>query len=104
MSIIIFIKYRVCPVYTYDTLHHLLYVLKKPKQKKNGVMVEVGSRIRLWRKNANLTQEELAEKVDLNDRTLGEIERGEINFRLLTLLRICKALKKSPNNLLQNLF
>ena len=53
----------------------------------------IGDAIRLYRKNAGLTQEKLAEAVDLNPKYLGEIERGEKIISIEALLRIAKAVK-----------
>lgn len=53
----------------------------------------IGDAIRLYRKNANLTQEKLAEAVSLNPKYLGEIERGEKIISIEALLRIAKAVK-----------
>jgi transcriptional regulator with XRE-family HTH domain len=55
----------------------------------------IGDAVRLHRKNAGLTQEKLAEAVDLNPKYLGEIERGEKIISIEALLRIAKALKIS---------
>jgi len=53
----------------------------------------IGEAIRLYRKNAGLTQEKLAEAVELNPKYLGEIERGEKIISIEALLRIAKAVK-----------
>lgn len=53
----------------------------------------IGDAIRLHRKNTDLTQEKLAEAVDLNPKYLGEIERGEKIISIEALLRIAKAVK-----------
>jgi transcriptional regulator with XRE-family HTH domain len=53
----------------------------------------LGEGIRKYRKLAVLTQEKLAERIDINPVYMGQIERG---FRVPTvdvLLRIAKALK-----------
>jgi len=53
----------------------------------------LGGGIRKYRKLAGLTQEKLAERVDINAVYMGQIERG---FRVPTvdvLLRIARALK-----------
>ncbi len=53
----------------------------------------LGDGIRKYRKIAGLTQEKLAERIDINPVYMGQIERG---FRVPTvdvLLRISKALK-----------
>lgn len=49
--------------------------------------------IRLYRKKASLTQEELAELADLNPKYIGEIERGMKNISVDTLMRIAAATK-----------
>jgi transcriptional regulator with XRE-family HTH domain len=53
----------------------------------------IGDAIRFRRKKARFTQETLAEKVDLNPKYLGEIERGEKIISIEALLRIAKAVK-----------
>jgi len=53
----------------------------------------IGGAIRFRRKSSNLTQEKLAEKVDLNPKYLGEIERGEKIISIEALLRIANELK-----------
>jgi transcriptional regulator with XRE-family HTH domain len=66
------------------------------KKKRKAVLPHrrlIGNAIRLYRKNAGLTQEKLAEAVDLNPKYLGEIERGEKIISIEALLRIAKAVK-----------
>jgi transcriptional regulator with XRE-family HTH domain len=53
----------------------------------------VGQNIRLYRKQAGLSQEKLAAKADLTYKFLGEVERGYENISLDALTRIAKALK-----------
>ena len=53
----------------------------------------IGDAIRTYRKKAGLTQEKLAEAVNLNPKYLGEIERGEKIISIEALLRIAKAVK-----------
>ncbi|HTG45406.1 MAG TPA: helix-turn-helix transcriptional regulator [Verrucomicrobiae bacterium] len=53
----------------------------------------IGESIRRYRKKANLTQEVLAEKVDLNPKYFGEVERGEKIISIEALLRVAKALR-----------
>jgi transcriptional regulator with XRE-family HTH domain len=60
----------------------------------------VGETIRTYRKRANLTQEKLAERADLHHNFIGEVERGNMEISLGSLLKIAKALAcifhKSP--------
>jgi len=53
----------------------------------------IGEAIRAFRKKAGLTQERLAEAVNLNPKYIGEIERGEKIISIEALLRIAKAVK-----------
>lgn len=43
---------------------------------------------------------EVAEAAGLSDRTYADIERGTVNMRVETVLRICKALHISPDEVL----
>ena len=54
---------------------------------------ELGANIRRERLAVEITQEKLAEKADLNLRTVQKIEKGDINILVTTLVRIHKALK-----------
>ncbi|EEH99449.1 hypothetical protein CSBG_03075 [Clostridium sp. 7_2_43FAA] len=62
----------------------------------------LGNRIRQERLKLNLTQEQLAEKVDLSTSYIGQIERGERNISLDTLVVICKSLGVTIDYLLQD--
>ena len=53
----------------------------------------IGGAIRNYRKQAHLTQEKLAERVDLNWKYIGEIERGEKIISIEALLRIAKVVE-----------
>ena len=52
----------------------------------------VGENIRTRLRRARLSQEQLAEKTDLNTNYIGEIERAEKKITLETLEKIAKAL------------
>jgi transcriptional regulator with XRE-family HTH domain len=52
-----------------------------------------GENVRRERNSMDLTQEKLAELVDLNVRTIQKIEAGNVNILLTTIKRIQKALK-----------
>jgi len=55
----------------------------------------VGQRIRTYRKNQGLTQEELAERSELHNTYIGQVERGEKNLTLSSLEKILDALNLS---------
>lgn len=52
----------------------------------------LGKRIREERLKLNLTQEQLAESIDVSNSYIGQIERGERSLTLETLVRIAKRL------------
>ena len=52
----------------------------------------IGEAIRKHRKQANLSQEKLAEKADLHPVYFGQVERGEQAASVHALVRIAKAL------------
>ena len=53
----------------------------------------LGGNIRRFRHKASLTQAQLAEKSDLHHNFIGEVERGNMEISLTSLLKIAKALK-----------
>ena len=60
----------------------------------------IGSKLLEIRKKAGLTQSEVAELAGLSDRTYADIERGTVNMRIETILRICKVLQITPDTVL----
>ena len=62
------------------------------KREIQGQLKGFGSNVRRERVAASLTQERLAEKADLNIRTLQSIEAGELNVLVTTAMRLQRAL------------
>ena len=60
----------------------------------------IGNKLYAIRKKSGLTQAEVAERADLSDRTYADIERGTVNMRVETVLRICDALHVTPDEIL----
>ena len=60
----------------------------------------IGNKLLAIRKKAGLTQYEVAEKANLSDRTYADIERGTVNMRIETVLKICEALNITPDAVL----
>lgn len=63
----------------------------------------VGETIRKYRKRASLTQEKLAERADLHHNFIGEVERGNMEISLGSLLKIAKALGVRGRDLIRDL-
>ena len=60
----------------------------------------IGNKLLDIRKRAGLTQSQVAEKANLSDRTYADIERGTVNMRIETVLKICEALHITPDEVL----
>ena len=60
----------------------------------------IGNRLLNIRKRMGMTQSEVAEAAGLSDRTYADIERGTVNMRTETLLRICNVLHITPDEVL----
>lgn len=61
---------------------------------------DIGNRLLAIRKKMGLTQAEVAEIAGLSDRTYADIERGSVNMRTETFLKICQALSVTPDEIL----
>jgi transcriptional regulator with XRE-family HTH domain len=59
----------------------------------------LGAAIRAAREAAKLTQDEVAERIELHPMTYGGIERGRLLPSVATLTRICIVLKIDPDKL-----
>ena len=69
---------------------------------KPGVLRSVGGTIRRLRRQQGLSQEALAERADLVQHYVSRIETGDAEPGLLVLLRLCRALRVSPSELLSD--
>lgn len=63
-------------------------------------MRKIGNKLLATRKKTGLTQVEVAEIAGLSSRTYADIERGTVNMRVETVLRICEALHITPDEIL----
>ena len=70
------------------------------KRQLTAQLKAFGANVRRERVAAGLTQERLAEKADLNIRTLQSIEAGELNVLVTTAMRLQKALRCDWNKLM----
>lgn len=60
----------------------------------------IGNKLLNIRKRMGMTQSEVAERAGLSDRTYADIERGSVNMRTETILRICNVLHITPDEVL----
>ena len=61
---------------------------------------QIGNRLLAIRKRLGLTQSEAAELCGLSGRAYADIERGEVNMRIQTVQRICRAFHITPDKIL----
>jgi len=60
---------------------------------KNKLFIKIGKKIKEFRKDLNLTQEELAHRAGIHPTFLAHIERGKKIASVNTLNKIAKSLK-----------
>ena len=63
-------------------------------------LTKIGNRLYTFRKRLGLTQAEVAEGAELSTRTYADIERGSVNMRIETILKICQVLHITPDEVL----
>lgn len=69
---------------------------------KGLVVNGIGKRIRQYREEAELTQEELAELAELSTNYLSAVEREVKSPTIDTLVKIMNAIKVTPNEVMQD--
>ncbi len=62
---------------------------------KSYILNEFGNKLKEFRKEKKLSQEQLAEKANLHRTYIGMIERAEKNITLINIEKISKALEVS---------
>jgi transcriptional regulator with XRE-family HTH domain len=62
--------------------------------------VEFGKRLREIRKSRDLTQAELAQQLGLHQSLIAQYEGGYIRLYASLIVRLCRALRSTPNELL----
>ncbi len=73
-----------------------------PTLKENNLSTEIGKRIRETRVHKGFTQLELATRASMHRNHLGQVERGETNVTVQTVLRIARALGVTVVSILQD--
>jgi len=64
--------------------------------------IQIGKRIKEWRRKRGITQEQLAELVETSYKYIQRIEgKNPPDIRLTTIVRLAKALKVKPAELLK---
>lgn len=69
----------------------------------SDLSVEIGKRIRNYRIQQKLSQEELAEKCELHPTYIGQVERGEKNATIESIYKITAGLSVSMSTLFEKI-
>lgn len=67
------------------------------------IAIEIGQRLRNYRNQQKLSQEELAEKCGLHPTYIGQVERGEKNATLESISKIAAGLSIPLSTLFENI-
>lgn len=67
---------------------------------KKEFNIQTGERIRAAREERKLTQEQLAEQIEVSPQYISDLERGVVGISLPTLKRLCVALGISSDRIL----
>ena len=60
----------------------------------------IGNKLLAIRKRLGLTQSEVAEAAGISDRTYADLERGAVNMRIESILKICNVLHITPDEIM----
>lgn len=67
---------------------------------KKQINIEIGEQIKAAREQARLTQEQLAERIDVSVQFVSDLERGVVGISLTTLKKLCITLSVSSDQIL----
>lgn len=69
-------------------------------REKKEINIQIGERVRHAREQASLTQEQLAEKIEVSPQYVSDLERGVVGISISTLKRLCIALCISSDSII----
>lgn len=67
---------------------------------KKEINVQIGERVRQAREQAKLTQESLAEKLEVSPQYVSDLERGVVGVSITTFKKLCQILGVTSDQLL----
>ena len=74
----------------------------REKREKKALNVEIGKRVRCARDVSGMTQEQLAEAIDVSVQYISDLERGVVGIAVPTLMQLCRTLNTSCDYILFN--
>lgn len=69
-------------------------------REKKELNVLIGEQVRVAREQAKMTQEVLAEKIEVSPQYISDLERGVVGIALPTLKRLCSTLGVTSDRIL----
>lgn len=84
------------PFWCAESVDELSALLIMIRMKIQDVKLLFGERVRELRKDAGMTQEELADYAELDRSYVGSVERGERNLSIENVCRLANAINISP--------
>lgn len=69
-------------------------------REKKEINIQIGEQVRIAREQAKLTQEALAEKIEVSPQYISDLERGVVGIALTTLKKLCCALGVASDQIL----
>ena len=67
---------------------------------KKEINIQIGEQVRIAREQAKLTQEMLAEKIEVSPQYVSDLERGVVGIALPTLKKLCCSLGVASDQIL----
>lgn len=69
-------------------------------REKKEINIQIGEQVRLAREQSKLTQEALAEKIEVSPQYISDLERGVVGIALPTLKKLCNTLGVASDQIL----
>ena len=69
-------------------------------REKKEINIQIGEQVRLAREQAKLTQEQLAEQIEVSPQYVSDLERGVVGISIPTLKRLCCAVGVTSDQIL----
>lgn len=69
-------------------------------REKKEINIQIGEQIKFAREALRITQEQLAERVDVSPQYISDLERGVVGISIATLKRVCTVLCVSSDQIL----
>lgn len=69
-------------------------------REKKEINIQIGEQVRAAREQACITQEQLAERIEVSPQYVSDLERGVVGVSLSTLKKICVSLCVSSDQIL----